>query len=362
MTSYKRFSFPHVYYYVFVLLSLIAKAQARSLNHSLYSFGDSFGDPGNNNYISTTLKANFPPYGRDFVNKKPTGRFCNGRQVPDFIARNLIAAKYPRAYLDPKLSLADLMSAVGFGSAGTGFDPLTPPINNVIPIPTQLKNFREYRRRLVAAIGEKNTQDKIRRSLIYVTAATNDFILNYFGNSTTRPNMFTIPQYERFLLQRVRQFIQGLLYQGARRIAFSGLPPLGCLPFSITQYSNNARNVLGPRNCVEYLNAVARDFNLKLQNELRTIQNSLNGSKIAYIDFYGPVNDAIYNPHRYGFDQVNRGCCGTGIFEQGPSCNSTTITCPDASRYVFWDAVHFTEKAYSIIFKANLPIIDHIIN
>ncbi|KAM7473599.1 hypothetical protein LguiB_020842 [Lonicera macranthoides] len=332
MTSYKRFSFPQVYYYVFVLLSIIAKAQARPLNHSLYSFGDSYVDPGNNNYISTIAQANFPPYGRDFVNKTPTGRFCNGRQVPDFIALNLCAANYPRAYLDPNLSLADLISAVGFGSSGSGFDPLTPPILTAIPVPTQLEFFREYRRRLVAAIGEKNTRDKIGRSLIYVAAATNDFILNYFGNSTSRRTMFTIAQYERFLLQLVRQFIQGLVDQGARRIAFSGLPPLGCLPVSITLYSNNTRNVLGPRNCVEYLNTVARDFNLMLQNELRTIQNSLNGSKIAYIDFYGPVNDTIYNPQRYGFDQVNRGCCGTGIFEQGRSCNSTTITCPDASR------------------------------
>ena len=362
MTSFKRFSFPHVCYYIFVLVSIIAKAQAQSLNLSLYSFGDSYVDPGNNNYISTIAQANFLPYGRDFVNATPTGRFCNGRQVPDFIARNLIAAKYPRAYLDPKLSLADLMSAVGFGSSATGFDPLTPPIYNAIPISTQLEFFREYRRRLVAAIGEKNTQDKIGRSLIYVTAATNDFTLNYFSNSTTRRKMFTIPQYERFLLQRVRQFIQGLLDQGARRIAFSGLPPLGCLPFSITQYSNNTRNVLGPRNCVEYLNTVARDFNLMLQNELRTMQNNINGCRIAYIDFYGPVSDTINNPQRYGFDQVNKGCCGTGFFEQASSCNPRTKICPDASRYIFWDVTHFSEKAYSIVFEANLATINHIIN
>ncbi|KAM7506024.1 hypothetical protein LguiB_004928 [Lonicera macranthoides] len=63
-----------------------------------------------------------------------------------------------------------------------------------------------------------------------------------------------------------------------------------------------------------------------------------------------------------GFDQVNKGCCGTGVFEQGPLCNPTTITCRDVSKYVFWDATHFTEKAYSIIFEANRHIIDYIIN
>ncbi|KAM7500740.1 hypothetical protein LguiA_025154 [Lonicera macranthoides] len=363
MATYKRFSFPHVYHYIFVLVSInIAKAQAQSLNHSLYSFGDSFVDPGNNNYLDTIAKANSPPYGQDFVNGTPTGRFTNGRQVTDFIALNLSALNYPRAYLDPNLSLEDLMSAVGFGSAGTGFDPLTPPILDVIPISTQLKYFIEYKRRLVAAIGEKNTEDKIGRALVYVTAGTNDFIVNYFSSASSRPDMYTIPEYQSFLLQLIRQFIQGLMDQGVRRIAFSGLPPLGCLPTSITLYSNDSANVDGPRDCVEYLNTVAQDFNLMLQNELMTMQNSLNGSKIAYIDFYGPVNDTIKNPQKYGFDQVNRGCCGSGTIEQGILCSLIPILCPDASKYVFWDATHFTEKAYYIIYEANRPIIDSVIN
>ena len=48
-------------------------------------FGDSTVDPGNNNYIPTAFKCNFPPYGLDFKNSIPTGRFCNGRLVTDFI-------------------------------------------------------------------------------------------------------------------------------------------------------------------------------------------------------------------------------------------------------------------------------------
>lgn len=48
-------------------------------------FGDSTVDPGNNNYIKTIFKCNFPPYGCDFKDNIPTGRFCNGRLVTDFI-------------------------------------------------------------------------------------------------------------------------------------------------------------------------------------------------------------------------------------------------------------------------------------
>ena len=42
-------------------------------------------DSGNNDYILTAAKSNFPPYGRDFPGHLPTGRFCNGRLGPDFI-------------------------------------------------------------------------------------------------------------------------------------------------------------------------------------------------------------------------------------------------------------------------------------
>ncbi|KAM0938713.1 putative triacylglycerol lipase [Dioscorea sansibarensis] len=48
-------------------------------------FGDSIVDPGNNNAIETLVKCNFPPYGKDFPQHKPTGRFCNGKIPSDFI-------------------------------------------------------------------------------------------------------------------------------------------------------------------------------------------------------------------------------------------------------------------------------------
>lgn len=55
---------------------------------ALFVFGDSVFDPGNNNYINTTTEflANWRPYGESFFNY-PTGRFCDGRLIPDFIGK-----------------------------------------------------------------------------------------------------------------------------------------------------------------------------------------------------------------------------------------------------------------------------------
>jgi len=53
---------------------------------AVFAFGDSIIDPGNNNeLLFTFIKANFPPYGKDFEGGKATGRFSNGRIPTDFL-------------------------------------------------------------------------------------------------------------------------------------------------------------------------------------------------------------------------------------------------------------------------------------
>jgi hypothetical protein len=66
------------------LLHFISLGCGAPLAPALYVFGDSLFDSGNNNLLPTVSKANFKPYGVDFV-RGDTGRFSNGRLVPDFI-------------------------------------------------------------------------------------------------------------------------------------------------------------------------------------------------------------------------------------------------------------------------------------
>lgn len=61
-----------------------------SLVPAIITFGDSAVDVGNNNYISTIFRADYPPYGRDFTNHKPTGRFCNGKLATDITGKFLV--------------------------------------------------------------------------------------------------------------------------------------------------------------------------------------------------------------------------------------------------------------------------------
>lgn len=52
---------------------------------SMLVFGDSTVDPGNNNKLRTSAKANFAPYGMNFFGGQPTGRFCDGRLATDIL-------------------------------------------------------------------------------------------------------------------------------------------------------------------------------------------------------------------------------------------------------------------------------------
>lgn len=92
----------------FLLEILKASAAAAAAVPAIIVFGDSSVDSGNNNYISTVAKSNFQPYGRDFNNGKPTGRFSNGRIPTDFISDAFRQGSHPKhftkfLYIDSRL-------------------------------------------------------------------------------------------------------------------------------------------------------------------------------------------------------------------------------------------------------------------
>ena len=82
-------NFPVVYLFMIFCISLIihTKCCDQTKNKAaLFIFGDSVFDVGNNNYFNSAGRANYFPYGETFF-KYPTGRFSNGRLIPDFIGK-----------------------------------------------------------------------------------------------------------------------------------------------------------------------------------------------------------------------------------------------------------------------------------
>ncbi|KAG2409571.1 GDSL esterase/lipase [Vigna angularis] len=315
---------------IFLLLILscfVATIEASKKQVSaMYVFGDSTVDPGNNNFIDSAFRSNFPPYGRDFVNQVPTGRFTNGKLGTDFIASYLGLKDLLPPYLDPNLSDKEIVTGVSFASAGSGFDPLTPTLGNVISIPKQLEHFKEYKKRLEGMLGERKTEHHMNSAFFFISAGTNDYVINYFSVPIRRN--YTPLTYGQFLLQHVKDFIQ--------------------------------------RGCVDKYSAVARHYNMMLQHELFLMQLNFSnvplGAKISYIDIYEPLNNMIQSHENFGFDEVDHGCCGSGYIETTFMCNGFSFVCSDPSKFVFWDSIHPTEKAYFRLFMVARPNIDALIN
>ncbi|XP_033511976.2 GDSL esterase/lipase At2g24560-like [Nicotiana tomentosiformis] len=308
---------------------------------SILIFGDSTMDTGNNNYILTLVKANHLPYGKDYPNNVPTGRFSNGKLVPDMLAflLNLKQNGVP-PYLQPNLSTNELCTGINFASAGSGYDDLTSTITSTIPISKQLEYFEEYLEKIKGVVGKTEAEKIVKGGLVIISCGTNDFVFNFYDIPTRRLQFSTISKYQDFLLEKLQSFVKELYDLGCRMIVLNGLPPIGCLPIQMTAKSPLLRT------CIENENFDAQLYNQKLKKLLPQLQAQLPGSTILYANTYNPLLDLINNPQQYGFEKTKRGCCGSGLLEAGPLCTSLSPVCSNTSQYVFFDSVHPTEATY----------------
>ncbi|CAN0871951.1 GDSL esterase/lipase At5g42170 [Linum grandiflorum] len=301
-----------------LLLGALFLGSAVSEVPAIFVFGDSILDTGNNNYFTTFSKSNFPPYGRNFLGAKPTGRFSDGKIISDLLG-------------------------VAFASGGCGFDPETSKLQNALSIADQLKLFQEYKENVREFVGFEETNKIVNDSLYLVSSGNNDIGLTYFLSN--RMLQYDINSYATFLVTQASEFFNELFKLGARKIGVFSTLVSGCVP--------QARTLAGgkQRQCADSFNELARSYNTKLIHEINYLGNKLPDVKIAFLDLFTPLLDIIKDPQRYGFTVAKDGCCGTGKIEIAVLCNEllSSLTCINTSQYIFWDGVHPTEKAYQIL-------------
>ncbi|XP_078149281.1 GDSL-like lipase/acylhydrolase superfamily protein [Carex rostrata] len=318
---------------------IVRISHGQSIVPGVMIFGDSVVDTGNNNNRLTLVKANFPPYGRDFGSHLPTGRFCNGKLATDFTVENLGFSSYPPAYFSSEAQGENLLYGANFASAASGYWDKTAVLYGAVPLTQQLRNFEEYQDRIKAIAGEENATELIRESIYLLSAGSSDYVQNYYINPLI--NILKTPdQFAELLLQSFDSFVKNLYNLGARRIGVTSLAPLGCLPASITLFGE------GKNDCVTRLNSDAIGFNYMLKAAAEALKKSHPDLKLVVFDIYNPLLDLVQNPSKYGFFETRKACCGTGTIETSLLCNAISVgTCSNASGYVFWDSFHPSEAA-----------------
>jgi hypothetical protein len=217
----------------------------------------------------------------------------------------------------------------------------------------QLVYYDEYRNKLVGLVGEEETK-RIIDGALFVTCAGTDDIANTYYTIPVRRVEYDIPSYVDLLLVGVESFLRNVSARGAKRIGFVGLPPIGCLPSQRTLGG-------GPqRSCAVERNDAAQLYNTKVQELIHELGKDMVGfPNLFYIDIYTVVQNLVDHGERYGFKEMTRGCCGTGLIEVSTRCDARIDhVCDDVSKHVFFDSYHPTEAAYKIIMDY---IFDHYI-
>ncbi|KAL2968253.1 hypothetical protein AAZX31_15G020500 [Glycine max] len=291
-----------------VLLAFVFLAWGNAQNTlvpAIITFGDSAVDIGNNDYLPTLFKANYPPYGRDFSNHQPTGRFCNGKLATDITAETLGFKSFAPAYLSPQASGKNLLIGGNFASAASGNDEKAAILN----------------------LAVKQAALIIKNALYILSAGSSDFVQNYYVNPLIN-KVFTPDHYSAYLVGAFSSFV---------KVCLTSLPPLGCLPAARTLFGFHEKG------CASRINNDTQGFNKKIKSAAANLQKQLPGLKIVVFDTFKPL-----------YDLARKGCCGTGIVETTSLlCNPKSLgTCSNATQYVFWDSVHPSQAANQVLADA----------
>lgn len=311
---------------------------------ALFVFGDSLFDAGNNDYINTTttFRANFPPYGETFF-KSPTGRFTNGRVIPDFIAE---FAKL--SLLSPYLQTGHhevLTKGVNFASGGSGA--LTESNSGlVINLHMQFNNFRKVKRQLSSKLGTIAATRVLKTAVYLISIGSNDYLSPLLNNNSSIFKSHTPQEYVAMVVGNITSVLMKIHKEGGRKIGILNLGPLGCFPR--LRLVNMAAG--GKGECQEEATALAKLHNALLSQRLQLLQKQLKDFKYAYFDFFTTYIARLHNPSKFGLKEVKSACCGSGPYRGYFSCGGKRgmekyELCHNPNDYLFFDAEHPSETA-----------------
>ncbi|KAB2049565.1 hypothetical protein E1A91_A13G192300v1 [Gossypium mustelinum] len=325
------------------VLMAISSTQVEAAARAFFVFGDSLVDNGNNNYLATTARADSPPYGIDTPSRHPTGRFSNGKNIPDFIS-DALGSEPTLPYLSPELKGDKLLVGANFASAGIGIlDDTGIQFMNIIRMFRQFQYFEEYQKKLADLVGKDEAQRIVSEALVLITVGGNDFVNNYFlVPFSARSRQFNLPDYVRYLISEYRKLLVRLYDLGARKVLVTGTGPLGCVPAELAMRSPSGQ-------CATELQQAAALYNPQLVEMVNGLNSQLGANIFIAANTQQQTSDFISNPGAYGFTTSKIACCGQGPYNGLGLCTQLSNLCSNRNEYVFWDAFHPSERANGII-------------
>ncbi|MFQ6667330.1 hypothetical protein Gotur_033391 [Gossypium turneri] len=327
--------------FLFSLHQFLLLVHTKPLVPALYVFGDSLFDSGNNNLLPTMARANFPPYGHNFV-QHFTGRFTNGRTLPDFIAE-FLELPYPPPYLGIHDSVP--LTGLNYASSACGILPQTGTIfGKCLSLGEQIDLFKwTIESKLPTHFNSLEELSKhLADSIFIFTTGSNDYIQNYLEPTLFSTNHDYDPQsFAQLLIDDLSNHFQSVYKLGARKIIMHEIAPLGCIP----HYTRKYQVVVG--KCHEQTNQIVSYFNTKLHELLKSLTSTLQASILVLARINSLGYDVITNPSKYGYSDASNPCCTTWG-NGSAACIPWLEPCPNPNQHFFWDGYHNTETGNSV--------------
>ncbi|XP_038887323.1 GDSL esterase/lipase At5g37690 [Benincasa hispida] len=305
-----------------------------------YVFGDSLTEVGNNNFLNSLARSDYPWYGVDYNGGQATGRFTNGRTIGDIISSKLGIAS-PPAYLSVAKDEDKLVQGVNYASGGAGI------LNDTglyfiqrLSFDDQIQSFNQTKKVIENKLGEEATNKHCNEAMYFIGIGSNDYVNNFLQPFLADGQQYTHEEFLDLLLSTFEQQLTRLYQLGARKMVVHGLGPLGCIP------SQRVKSRKG--QCLKRVNQWVQHFNSKVQILTTTLNKKLPNSHLLFADTYPLVLDLINNPSVYGFKVSNTSCCNVDT-SIGGLCLPNSKLCKNRSEYVFWDAFHPSDAANAVM-------------
>ncbi|CAI0445010.1 unnamed protein product [Linum tenue] len=332
---------------------------------SLFSFGDSVSDTGNQMLLGKCPHCCSLPNGETYFGR-PTGRCCNGRLIVDFIAEKLglpLLTPFPGELKSSNFRFGANLAEGGATALDFRFLAERGIFNTHtnVSLGDELKRFRNLLPTLCSSpSGIYHHFNKwlfaeckiyLGKSLIIMGEIGGiDYNRAYFENVAVEQITELVP----YVIAEIGNAIQEMVELGAVTILVPGNFPLGCHAGYLAKFWSPNKEDYDPlTGCLVQFNNFAQHHNDLLQEEVVRLQKVHPHANIMYADYYNSVMRLHLHPDEFGFSASLVACCGGGgpyNYNESLLCGVPgTTACADPSTFINWDDHHLTEAAYRII-------------
>ncbi|OVA13764.1 Lipase [Macleaya cordata] len=272
--------------------------------------------------------------------------------MPDFLAEKMGLPEIP-AFHSENGTIQGLESGLNFGSTQAtimisgrlGFQGLN----------QQLRQAFETLQLLQLQLGQEKAHSLIESSVFYLSLGKDDYIEFFQRDFSGVRRRFSREVFTQNLVRQMIRVVKDLYNANVKKIICMGIGPLGCAPRTLWESydptSNSSRHATtgSSRDCVDDVNFLILEYNAMLSEQLLDLNFEFPDAQIIFCDVYQAMMEIITFPNRYGFENVNRSCCGLGQYGGMVGCQAMEIACNDPSTHIWWDFYNPTQAVHSLL-------------